>query len=111
VLAEYIPNISVIFALFGIQISALESKGVRESESRTGTWLVSPGRWPSKKKKEVAMNKSLNMILRAVATAECCMYLSEVKRSSLAAKYNGARDCARSALINFDQPQFYTELP
>jgi hypothetical protein len=63
------------------------AKGVRESESRTGTWLVSPGRWPPKKKKDVAINKSLNMILRAVATAECCMYLSEVKRSSLAAKY------------------------
>jgi hypothetical protein len=38
------------------------------------------------KKKDVALNKSLNMILRAVATAKCCMYLSEGKRSSLAAK-------------------------
>jgi hypothetical protein len=41
-------------------------KGVRESESLTGTWLVRRPR----KKKEVAINKSQNTISRVVATTK-----------------------------------------
>ena len=42
-----------------------EIKGVQESESRTGTWLVSPGRRPEKKKSDLSVYSSWNTILKA----------------------------------------------
>ena len=43
-------------------------KGVRESESRTGTRLVSPRRRPRKKKNDLSINISLNRISSTVVT-------------------------------------------
>jgi hypothetical protein len=69
----------VVFRLFAddIIISIIQEivKGVRESESRTGTRLVSPSRRPQNFFLDLSVERSWNVILKAIKpmmTLKCC---------------------------------------